>query len=198
MPHLPVIADVFRVAIVHGTADNKRSVNVINVRTTSGRTPSQVAHDLDLSVTTLHPFIALHSAYNIDHVKLQVTKLDGVSPTIEATPTDPAWGGGTGGDAVPEAALGMTIRTAKRGRSFRGRLFIGPVSESEINDGLFTGTQPADTSAAWSAWATAFNATGSAGEFGVASYKLAQFNPVTEFETHLGVRTQRPRLVRVR
>ena len=199
MPHLPVIPNIFRVAIRHvAPSTGQHTVNVIHVLGRDDDTGASLASALNDAIADTHPFEALQSGYDSDHVTLQITPLDGHTTTTEHTVSDSAWGGGVGGDAIPEAAMGVTLYTDVRGRRGRGRVFVGPVSESSVNNGLFGSTLVSDMTAAWNLWQVHLKSLDVNRDFMVASYKDGLARPVTVMTARAQVRTQRGRLVRLR
>lgn len=193
MAHLPIITDVYRAAIEHSTNAGETSTNVIHILATS-TTPSGVAIGLDAHMTAAC-WGELHADYV--NTQLRITKLDGTSPTQVFPVANPSrWVGGASGQKVPEAAWGLTLYSSTRGRSARGRLFIGPVSESQIDDGRFTSTGVTDATAAWGTYLN--DLVSASSPLMIASYKLATAYQITHVTGRLGVRTQRQRLVRAR
>jgi hypothetical protein len=194
MPPLPVIDDVFRVSVHHFDGVGHDSYNVMHFLKTGG-----VSADIETALEanmTAGCWAPLSNTFG--GCEVAITPLDGSSVTHTFTPSPhPAWEGGASGDTVPEAAFGLTLQTDTRGRSYRGRLFIGPVTEPQIAAGAFS---VGGAVAAWTAsWSTFLNdmVTDSV-PMVVASYKLATAAQVTSVRGHTGVRTQRGRLINYR
>jgi hypothetical protein len=124
---------------------------------------------------------------------LQITPLFGSLPTI-VYPTDgsPKWhGSATGTDWVPSLAAVVSLKTALRGRSNRGRVFVGPVAESESYSGNLSTATAAAMQGGWASFGSSL--IGLDSEHVVASYKLSTALTVTNYsvKTHCG--TQRNR-----
>jgi hypothetical protein len=195
---MPVIPHVYRVAINHKGSSGVHTTNVIHVRMPDDPSEAGVIATLDAQAGTNNLFGPVASGYASAGTTLAVTKLDGVSPTVESPVTATAWDCAGSGDPVPEAALGLTLRTAKRGRSFRGRLFIGPLTEAAINNGIVSSSIVTGLSSSWSTFATDIAGAGTGYALVVASYHLSSAENVTNVEGHFDMRTQRQRLLRTR
>lgn len=188
MPPLPVIDDVFRVTFNWGGAHGITPRNVIHVR----------APLLDeQGVST-----ALVSSFNDDMWKcvqqdyafssMDILKLDGTSAT--QTINNAAQGSLTSGDSIPEACGIVSLRTAQRGSRGRGRVFLGPVAESQQAQGVIV--SPTTTSIAWEAFRDEL--VDNDAELVVASYVHADANPVTNIIMEPIIGTQRRRLLQLR
>jgi hypothetical protein len=194
---LPIIPNTFRVAVKHtDTAGLNHAVNVMHVLTGGPVTPATLFGDLNTAIGGNQPFKALSGFFTEAGMECAITPLDGTSPTQVFTSTDAGWSGDSGGDPILELAMRLTLYTAKRGRSYRGRLFIGPVGESVQNTGVLTDAIVDDTTAGFDAWANALVAIGPT--FCVASYRHATSEPVTTVRGHKQAGTQRKRLTRIR
>ena len=190
--HLPVIANTFRVAIgwVDGTT-GQIATNVIHIEDPGGNAPA-VATMVDNAIN--HNMLAAVS----DHAHINeytVTPLDGVSGTIVQTPSGINTGGG-GSTSSPASSAVVTVRTAKRGRSFRGRVFLPFIDEAQIADGLLTGGVELTTATGFATFLASISGAG--GTWVIASYKLATATPVTSVAVLRALGTQRRRQTRVR
>lgn len=194
MAPLPVITNVFRVAIKHFVAaSGEHTVNVIHLRSSVGTLASlQAALDAH---GTAAMWGELNSSYASTSITL--TKLDGTSASVTYTPATPAnWAGGASGEEIPEAAAGLTLNTAIRGRSYRGRIYVGPVTEAQCSGGNLLSAGVTAHTAAWNTFLADMAAVG--WDLVVASYLHATAQNVTLVVGRLGIRTQRKRLLRVR
>ena len=194
MPPLPVITNTYRLAMLWNDSDVGNAVNVMHFRKASS-TPADLYaawHD-DLQDSM---FESVHSNARI--VQVDILPLNGTSPTV-SFPTDyltnSKLAGGCSGQAIPAQATGLTFRTAKRGRSYRGRLYLPWVAEGCSADGVIDGST---IDAVNTAWGTYLNLVASDGwQAVVASYRHATAEDITEVVTHKKVRTQRRRQDRI-
>lgn len=190
---LPVIENVYRVTW--------------NFTTYQGITPRIINHyfvatgsEADL-VTALDSnkvngmFAPMNTGFT--PASIDVLPLNGTSPTSNHTLDLTSWEPCEGtGEPVPEACYILTLHTGQRGPRGRGRMFIGPASESNIDSGLVTGEAPEDLQGAWVDFMEAI--TGDGVELVVASYVNEDFNTVlgTLVQPYVGM--QRRRLLQVR
>jgi hypothetical protein len=90
-------------------------------------------------------------------VQLTITPLDGTSATQIFTQSGSKWAGANGpGDYVPAVAGVISLRTAKRGPRYRGRIYIPFLQESVISGGRISASLTA-AQAAWDAFRAAMN-----------------------------------------
>lgn len=196
MAPLPVIEDVYRVALLWTDAgDGQHAVNVMHIwDVVGGHDADWVADRLQANVTS--DMWALQSS-NASIGEFQITPLDGASATQSYAPDTPAnWDGGVGGDMIPAACTLVSLRTAQRGRSFRGRLYLPFVAESVQAAGLITSVLLADQRDAWTTFIG--DMQGDNADVVVASYVLAQKGSVTSATVEAALATQRRRQSRVR
>lgn len=190
MAPLPTINDVFRVAIGWTNVDTSRTAtNVMHFKGV-GLDPADVAGLIDDHVT------AAMWEMQDDHSKIttiDVTPLDGSGVTLPViiAPAAKYAGVQTNEDMVPQMATIVKLVTLKRGRSFRGRIFLPWCTETVSTNGILDSTKLATAQAAWVAFVTAMS--GDNCPLGVASYKLAEWNEAAGvlYESH--VATQRRR-----
>lgn len=198
---LPVIANVGRLALAcvkgSGGGEPSRTINVMHVRKSSGDAWSSIANAIATHLdTTVHGAIlnmlnAVQSSYG--YQSFDLTPLDGTSNTLFREGATSNWPvGAGGGDYVPQVAAVLRIRTATRGRSARGRLFLGPVAESKTSNGQIAGGVPGLMSDSWDAFVNAL-ATDGVCEVGVASYLKRVFYPATDVGVVPHTATQRRR-----
>lgn len=193
MPPLPVIADTYRCALkwVDG-ATGQIAVNVMHIQK-AGTSAAAVATELDTKCPVNFGVASVTSA---SVRSLAITPLDGASATYQVDTTNAHWTGSQSGDFVPSAAAVVGITTAKRGRSYRGRLFIPFVAEAVIADGLINSTIASELRGAWNTYFGDLFADGF--KSGVASYKLAHFEGGAIAHVLEAYGTQRRRQERVR
>jgi hypothetical protein len=198
---LPVIEDVARVALhcVKGSGGGEpaRTVNVMHIqRQTSEDWPAiadRIAGQLDTTAHSDHSGMLepLQSSYG--YQSFDLTPLDGTSATISRDGTLSNWPVGQhGGDYVPQVACILRIRTATRGRSGRGRLFLGPLAESTVANGVVSATSVGQVTTAWDNFVNDLN-TESSLTVGVASYLHRVFHAATDVGAVTHSATQRRR-----
>lgn len=194
MPPLPVIADTFRVALNWTSGSHApNSVNVMHFRKTAA-TATDIFGDLDANVSE-NMWACIPDDYAVQTV--DITPLDGVSATETfSTGAAPKWTGGATGQPVPQVAGIVKLTTLLRGRSFRGRVYLGPCGEDAIRDGLM---EAVFQSAGQIAWGLFINAMSVALDpMVVASYKLAVATVVNDATYEFALGTQRRRQTRLR
>lgn len=164
---LPVISDVYRCAINwSNTTSLAQATNVIHIRK-SGSNPADIFADLDA-----HFAAAMWQAQAIDTIiaNIVITPLDGTSVSFPVVPTPGVkyHGVASTGDMSPQTANIVKFLTAKRGRSYRGRLYLPFPAESATSNGKLTGATVTAGQAAWVTFVNAMNTAGS--QIVVASY----------------------------
>jgi hypothetical protein len=191
MPPLPVIPDVFRVAITWSGVGGVNPVNVMHFR---DLTSSSTAADLAAVINTnwSSEMIWCLSEDQVGAL-LKITPLDGSSSTQDFNCDPASFVGLSDPQYAPQVAQVVKLVTGVRGRSKRGRVFLGPVAESAMSDGAlgagsgFSGQQPA-----WGAFEAGLIAAGF--QITVASYKLGSDQLVTATVPEQVLATQRRRL----
>lgn len=106
--------------------------------------------------------------------------------------------GGEAGDPLPEnvAAL-VSLRTDRRGRSYRGRCYWPGYTEASADGATFNPTSQGNLADAYDDFSHITSGTWSADLY-VISMKLATAEPVTSIQVEGSFATQRPRLERLR
>jgi hypothetical protein len=83
--------------------------------------------------------------------RVDITYLGTPSATVSFIPVTPAhWTGGGGTDAIPQGCAVVTLQTATRGKSHRGRIFLPWVGEVEQLQGVLLAADVATMQTAWS------------------------------------------------
>jgi len=195
---LPVIADTMRVA-VRGLASNGHHwANVLHYRKTG-------ALSFTGAIAILDPILVDHLSTNngggsgwnaLAHTSASVqdivyTPLDGSSASTIITH---AIAGISGGDPLPASvALVVSLRTALRGKSYRGRVYTGPNIESNNTASGTPGASHVSTLALqWTAHLAALAGTGVS--LVVASYLHGTAQDVTSVNVDARWDTVRRRL----
>lgn len=157
MAPLPVITNVYRTALLWGNAAGGNPVNVLHFRGSPG-SAAGLYTALDANVTSgMWAFTTTNLAINT----VAITPLDGTTATVLNATGGPAkWAGSTVGDSVPAAAPVLSFRTAKRGPSYRGRIYLPGLVENGQTDGVLQGATKALLLAAWVTFRTAIAAAG--------------------------------------
>jgi len=189
---LPVIADVFRCAFEwEHVGTNQSAVNVMHF-SGPGKTAANVQTAL-LAHVDARMFAPVRNSCDVKNAT--ITPLDGSTASLVTGPMAGWVGGATTGDTIPGTSAVVSLRSALRGRSNRGRVFLPFISESAQADGLLVGGYITDLLAGWGAFATAMAAAGIA--LGIASYKNANWHQATTVLIDTRCGTQRRRQERV-
>jgi len=187
----PIIADVFKIRFnwVWGA---QNAYNVFHVRAT--------AMDVD-DVAQAVPdnwhndqIKMVSSGASIDSI--DVTPLDGTSVPFNLHLGSASFVGADGTSAVPATAAIVKMVTAKRGKSYRGRMFLPYVGEGSQVAGTLSGSIAADSTAKWVLWANGMSADGV--HLCIVSALLGTSEDVTNLAVETSLGTQRRRQTRVR
>ena len=190
---LPVIAGVSRVAVnwIYAEDFPLRATNVMHFD--SGLlSPSDLVDALNANVQT-HQFETMPD--NVLCENVVVTPLDGVSGSFEGALPD--WHGSSGvGDFSPAAGAVVSLKTAKRGRSYRGRIFLPFCVDTIAGAGVMDQANADELAAAWNDFGAAISGDGATPV--VASYTLGTAEPVTLYtvDTVLGIQRRRQEQLR--
>lgn len=191
---LPVITNVFRCALDWAHSDGSHAVNVIHLKS-AGATPTTVFTDLDASVSA-NMWKCMQAGASV--ISVAITPLDGTSATEDFATGAPAkWtGSASGSEYIPAVAGLVKLTTARRGRSYRGRVFLPYTGEDAQSAGRLVAGAYGPMQTAWNAFLAAI--TGAGTDFVVASY----LHSTAEFVTNIFVEhecgTMRSRQERVR
>lgn len=166
---LPVIAGVYRCAIRwrYG-AGGPTAINVLHVLHLAGSAAAAFAA-LDANVVSAL-WAGMSSTSVADQVA--VTPLDGTSATVNFTPSGAKWTGNVvASEYTPSLALVVSLRTAKRGAQYRGRIYLPFQTELGWVDGVANGSLATNQSA-WNTFQTAMGVSNY--PLHVASYGFSQ------------------------
>lgn len=198
---LPVIANTIR-ASVYGTCEGGVGMsNTFHIVKDNAASYANAMADCAATIAQMYSaagfggtnFGWAHYANSGSKINQIVqTPLDGTTPSR----SDSVAISGTGAtDALPaQTALLITLRTAIRGRSFRGRVFWGGLDRGTMGpDGRFPAADVAFVEAAWTAFNTALVAQTRSCALTVASYHLVLETAVSGFtcRTVYGHQTRR-------
>lgn len=194
MAPLPTIPNTYRVALSWFHTDLKTAAaNVMHFRK-SGSNPAALWTALDSHVTsTMWNLTDSHGSI----AEVTITPLDGSSVSLPEPTGSPAkWSGGTTGshNPVPNVAAIVKFVTGKRGRSYRGRIYLPWIEEAYIDGLTLDNSQRTAVQTAWATFLTAM--TGDGFDLVVASYKLSTAETVLASGVENDIATQRRRAKR--
>jgi hypothetical protein len=192
MPPLPVIANTWRCAVKWSEAGGQTAVNVIHVKG-AGLNWGIIAaaFSAEAEAGMFDPVSSSASATTMD-----ITPLDGTGATITEALT--GWVGNGDPDWIPAVSGLVKLSTAKRGRSYRGRIFLPFYSETAQENGSVLGDWIGADSGKWSEFNNDLFAGGTPLQLCVASYKHATSEVVTAITQEPVLATQRRRQGRLR
>jgi hypothetical protein len=194
MPPLPVIGNCFRIGLPWTTYAGVSPYNVFHILANTSDLV-QIGDDLGEAMNAVGPLFApLVDQYSISTV--DITPLDGHTPTQQVPLGGDPITGGTGGDPIPQMAGIVSIRTNQRGPQGRGRLFVGPVAEGAQNGGVLADYSSAST--AWDDLQDELASSPSNISLGVCSYTHAAFYGATTIYMERLAGTQRRRMSSLR
>ena len=186
---LPIISNCYRAAIhwtQQGVGFPTETLNVLHVTTTT-QDEADIAVILQTQIGTYGADALFNLSSDYKMTLVQVTKLDGSSATQDI-PVDGPYGEADG-DYIPQGAQVISLKTAHRGPSGRGRIYLGPCGEQNQVDGALGGTDSVNTG-----WANVLAGINGADlTLVVASYVHAVARPVTSISSKGFLRTQRRR-----
>jgi hypothetical protein len=123
---------------------------------------------------------------------MKVLPLDGTSATFD-TPIGAAIHGGGSGGVLPQICSVISLHTATRGARGRGRMYIGPMGETQISNGIIgSGTQNTMLTG-WGDFHDDLLTKTSGTELAIASYKHGDVHPVINLRVDGVAGTQRRR-----
>jgi len=192
---LPVIEDCFRCAVEY-TVAGQNCVNVLHVSSASPSTAATIADAVAKAWGETDSLCSLQST-SVNLNAVAVTPLDGESPTVESSFGVADNDNGTH-SAFPMPAgdaLVISLKTALRGRSHSGRLYLAGLCSNQMpNDQQsWSGSTLTAASAAWAVMAAKLDTEETGARFVVASYKLETMNQVVSVSPKGGVASQRRR-----
>lgn len=196
MAPLPVIENVFRMAIETDPFAGLSSVNVFHVQSDAdseaGDVLNTVIDALDDNRNMWNPLW-----HETTVKRITCTKLDGSTATVVG---DLSGTIGTATEALSPASCALiSIATGVRGSRGRGRVYVGPVCEDKMANGFLGSAVVALVQAAWNQFATDLDdALDTPVHFGVASYVHADFHPSVAIRCEGALATQRRRQNQVR
>jgi len=197
MPPLPVIADTYRVTVDWSPFQGVTPRNIFHLRSASTDV-TEVADQLDEVMSS--PFdVSLWAvmASGQSAPAFSILPLDGSTATVEHGFTNPPHGGAAA-EIAPAVCLVMSFHTDQRGARGRGRMYIGPVREEAVGNGLFDGTVTGNAAVAWVNFHEALRAATVPLDPVVASYVHADAHSITSVraDTVAGIQRRRQQQLR--
>jgi hypothetical protein len=200
MPPLPTIANVFRIRWIFTRTDlaHPLPTNVFHVLAASGATEADVADSLNAAwaVPTLGHMIGPLPT-TLSPTAMGITELNGTSAEQIEAVTVVASGSGSG-NVIPNQAAVVSFHTPQRGARGRGRIYLGPTTEDQVNDGKLDSASAAQLLDGWGDFIAALPGQSPSLELVVASYVHADQHAVTSHRVDSIVGTQRRRLDQLR
>jgi hypothetical protein len=194
MPPLPVIANTYRFTLPWLDSTHVvgvQPVNVLHFRATSG-TVSSISGVVETALNA-HGSLMFDVIYTgLSLQSMEVLPLDGSSATFVAAVSPSVVGGGSGG-VVPNCATVVSLHTGQRGSRGRGRVYVGPMGETQIDNGTVVATSQANMLSAWGSFVNDINVASPSVQLVVASYKYADAHDVTNIRIDKVLGTQRRR-----
>jgi hypothetical protein len=188
---LPVISNTYRCALkwTSGSAANPGStINVLHVRTTS-EDETGIANVFFSSTSSHEAGVGAFMPNIYGLTNITVTKLDGTSGGVSVDGDGAA--GQASGDYIPQGAVVLSLSTGARGPQGRGRIYVGPVVESQQTAGVLYQPSVDSFLANWQGVFDDLDADNV--ELVVASYRHSVARTVTSSSVHPFLRTQRKR-----
>jgi hypothetical protein len=150
MSPLPVIANTYRVAL-DWDLGAVRAANVLHFQQATGDETDlwdEIRSNLtDNMFKPIANLAAIESA--------AITKLDGSSATVTITDPSPQTGGTVSTELILNCGPVVSLHTALRGRSYRGRVFVPGIAESKYTNGVISNTELGNMVTGWNDFITA-------------------------------------------
>jgi hypothetical protein len=188
----PTIPGLYRISILWGTLAGLTPVNVFHVFK-AGSNEAAIGTDVAAAIlagTSPNNMFAPMTS-NIAAQSLHVTELNGTSPGIDHSLLGSGISGGSTGEYLPQVAAVASFKTAQKGARGRGRMYVGPVTESSATNGVLASSKQTEMLSAFGAFETSL--AGASIDFVVASYAHADYNVVTSVRIDTLLGTQRRR-----
>ena len=193
MPALPVITDVIRTTVHREDGQGRSANNVMHFLS-----PGYDVNALDLNFQTANVRAMWDPIWDgYGFITLNYLPLDGTSATTTIIPGVPADFTGEGtGELIPAESALIKLRTGLRGRSHRGRIYLGGIGEDRNQDGANTSATVSELQDVWSTFVSDMDTAGT--PLHVASYTLATSSPVVSVLAETIAGTQRRRQSQLR
>lgn len=192
MPPLPVIHGVYRITLPWTAVSGVAPRNVFHVESASSDVEA-VGTALDQAFQSSSAGMFEIMPTGMECLQLEILPLDGVQATVITDLTQVVTGGGGGGQFSPASAAVLSMRTTQRGPQGRGRMYIGPCTESFIADGVIDTQRRDDMVGAWKGFLLTLRIGSPSCTLVVASYTHARANTVLDVSMSTTLGTQRRR-----
>lgn len=194
MSPLPVIPNTFRVTVPWSIGSGVAPRNVFHLLSTSDDLEA-IGAAIGAALPAGNLWEAMSTDHTADHV--EILPLDGTTAT-QSVPIEVMWAGGASGESIPQACALVSLRTARRGRSGRGRVYIGPITETRQNDGILLEASRTEMEGAWEEFRENLLVGSPTLALVVASYELVDVFEVSSVLVRTVISTQRRRLDQLR
>lgn len=191
MAPLPTIGNVVRCDLQWRAVAGVPSHSTFHILTSSTDL-EQIALDIGSAFDDGDQCWDFHYTMSASINDILLTPLDGVTAG-QQLPLGTTLNGQGAGGVLPAAAAVLSFRTNQRGPRGRGRIYIGPLGENDVEDGLVSSTIRNGTVTAWQDFNTSLAASSTAGSLCVASYTHATASGVTSIGMRLPMGTVRHR-----
>jgi len=183
-----VIPNTYLVSI-KGMSGGQEIVNVIGVRGAGNTAISVATAVLGAWKTTGGPLSKLPTAYQM--VEVKAMSLDSANGDVYVV-SDSTLGTGSGNLATNAACALVTYGAGTRAKSTKGRMYFGPLTETQVNADGRTLATPSVITTAFQAFKTALEINQR--EWCIVSRKNASTAPITLIQTQGTIATQRRRI----
>lgn len=188
---LPTIADVYRCTVLWDPVAGLSPRNIFHIRTASGDVTA-IGAAINDAFDTLSDNMWRGLGSGFEATSLDILPLDGSTATVSVG-LDPSWVGGAGGELSPASAVVVSLHSEQRGSRGRGRLFVGPVGETSMENGQVLAATQTEMAEMWGAFIAALPEASPSLELVIASYAHADAHAVTSVRIDTLLGTQRRR-----
>lgn len=199
MPPLPTIAHTYRVTLTSTSSTKPPVHNTFHILDFTDPDPSIIAGYVQTALVNANVdnlIQGLPTDYSV--TQIAALPLDGVTAAHVQATTGSVPAGLQSGDIIPEASVVITLYSAHRGPSGRGRVYIGPLTESVVTNGVPLASMVATMTTAWQNLRSNILAAATSPIVVVASYANSVAHEVTSIAGKPYQGTQRRRLTRLR
>jgi len=191
---LPEIASCFRVAFNwFNSTSGGNAENVMHFTCEAGE-----ASDVGDAINATMTDDQLNFSSSLTVLQsLSITPLDGTTATL-VYPISTIDGATPSSEGIPNSCAIVTAYTARRGRSYRGRVYLPYLSELASEVGHLKTAYRDSLQTGWAGWQARLEAQSPAVTWVVASYKHATAEAITSVHVQEIVGTQRRRQSQLR
>lgn len=189
MAPLPVIGNCVRIGIRWNTFQGVQPYNVFHILTASDDLAAIADAISDAAQAATDDMWGPMNSGQVAN-SVDITPLDGTT-AMQTLPLSNSLQGMNTGQTIPAVCCTVSLKTPQRGSQGRGRLYLGPVTEAAVENGLILGFD--DVQAAWINFNDELAATPINASLCVASYVHAEAYGVTSIVVKEPASTQRRR-----